>query len=49
MGIIWFKWCWKTTLLNILNAYDSITKWQHSPFGMTPGMVGYSADNVNNI
>ena len=46
MGIIWFKWCWKTTLLNILNAYDSITSGNIVLFGMTPGMVGYSADNV---
>ena len=45
MGI-WFKWCWKTTLLNILNAYDSITSGNIVLFGMTPGMVGYSADNV---
>ena len=36
----------KTTLLNILNAYDSITSGNIVLFGMTPGMVGYSADNV---
>lgn len=46
MGIIWFKWCWKNNFIKYSERLWFNYKWQHSPFGMTPGMVGYSADNV---
>ena len=38
----------KTTLLNIINAYESPTRGHMTLFGMQPGKVGYSADNVRN-
>lgn len=36
----------KTTLLNILNAYEPNTAGKMTLFGMTPGKIGYSAENV---
>ena len=38
----------KTTLLNILNAYEPNTSGELTLFGMQPGKIGYSADEVRN-
>lgn len=46
MDSFWHEWCEKTTLLNIVNSYDSASHDEIELFEMIPGKKGYSAENV---